>query len=507
MTDFSDFAEAARAVVDPTTSPTDLAAIAEAQPGLWAQVASHPAAYPELLAWLDSVGDTTVKAAIAAHHPSAYQTQQFAPAPAPQPMPQPMQQQPYQQAYQQPMQQPYQPPMQQRTQGWQPAPQKQSFLASTKGRVILISAAIVVVLVVVIALVINYAVLVPQRNIEVDFNDSVAAYQQVQTDLNTQLDAAKTTASSFTDDTLTDATTLSSLNDKIQQASAAVAQPVPAMASSTSDIQQQVTTLDNQSQSMHQLIDDLAAGITSVQSSGLLWAKSTLTTAIGSANSTYTQYSYTTDTGALDALQSQIASAGQVLDTIDQVDPNMVVTVTNDAISALTDAQAAVVASAPTHCGDVTLPDGIDPMVCSGMPNTAISLPGVPDWGGMFQMPSANIGCYPTGNGVMCEIASHSWKMPSALMQACQNSDAGQQVACDGSIIMLDDGVVGVYAHGDVPQWQAAKMEGAKIPTLTYGNVIDYTPAACLSASSGLTCWDVDTHHGFKVSQSKIQYW
>ena len=66
MIDYSEFARAARAVVDPNTPAADLANIAELQPGLWAQVAGHPNAYPDLLTWLDSVGDTPVKVAIAA---------------------------------------------------------------------------------------------------------------------------------------------------------------------------------------------------------------------------------------------------------------------------------------------------------------------------------------------------------------------------------------------------------------------------------------------------------
>jgi len=497
MTNFSDFAEAARAVVDPTTSPSDLAAIAEEQPGLWAQIAGHPAAYPELLAWLDSVGDTSVKAAIAARRPEpsyyAQQTQQWTPEWAATPVQPTM-------VYPQPRQ----------TQAAQAAPApaaKQSFLESTKGRIILIASGAAVVLIVIIALIVNYAVLVPERDVEASFNTAVAAYQQAQADLNTQLTAANITASAFTADTVTDGTTLDSLNAKIQEATASAAQPVPVMASGTSEIQQQVNTLTTATAAMRLQIDDLNVDIGNVQSSGLLWAKSTLTSAIADANNTYSQYSYTTDTGALDALQTQITSAQQVLTSIDQVDPNTVVSVANDALSALSDAQAAVVATAPPHCGDVTLPAGVDPMVCSGLPNNTVTLPGVPGFGGMFQTPSKNIGCYPTGSGVICEVASHSWKMPSTLMAACNDNNTDQLVPCDASILMIDGGDVSSYAHGDVPQWADAKSQGLTIPSLAYGKVIDYTPAACLSASDGLTCWDTTTYHGFKVSQSKLLYW
>ena len=65
MADWSDVLAATRAVVDPSTSAEDLAAIAQAQKGLWVQIASHPNAYPALLDWLSSQGDESVRAAVA----------------------------------------------------------------------------------------------------------------------------------------------------------------------------------------------------------------------------------------------------------------------------------------------------------------------------------------------------------------------------------------------------------------------------------------------------------
>jgi hypothetical protein len=70
---WDDWAAASRAVADPGTPASDLAAIAAAQPGLRAQIAAHPAAYPGLLDWLAETGDAEVKAAVAtrrAGHPA-----------------------------------------------------------------------------------------------------------------------------------------------------------------------------------------------------------------------------------------------------------------------------------------------------------------------------------------------------------------------------------------------------------------------------------------------------
>ena len=70
MTTYDDLAQAAAALADPTTTSRDLMAIAQAYPSLWADVAGHPNAYPDLLSWLNTVGDDTVREAIAVRGPS-----------------------------------------------------------------------------------------------------------------------------------------------------------------------------------------------------------------------------------------------------------------------------------------------------------------------------------------------------------------------------------------------------------------------------------------------------
>ncbi|MCL1841105.1 MAG: hypothetical protein FWF75_05060, partial [Propionibacteriaceae bacterium] len=65
MTAFTDQPQAAAALGDPTTSPLDLMAIAQKYPALWGQIARHPNTYPDLLAWLNQVGDASVRQAVA----------------------------------------------------------------------------------------------------------------------------------------------------------------------------------------------------------------------------------------------------------------------------------------------------------------------------------------------------------------------------------------------------------------------------------------------------------
>ena len=64
MTTYDDLAQAATALADPTTTPRDLMVIAQTYPSLWVDVAKHPHAYPDLLSWLSSVGDDSVREAV-----------------------------------------------------------------------------------------------------------------------------------------------------------------------------------------------------------------------------------------------------------------------------------------------------------------------------------------------------------------------------------------------------------------------------------------------------------
>ena len=62
MKDFSDINVALSAVGSPETTAADLAQLAHAQPSLWALIAAHPHAYPDLLRWLADNGDAATKA-------------------------------------------------------------------------------------------------------------------------------------------------------------------------------------------------------------------------------------------------------------------------------------------------------------------------------------------------------------------------------------------------------------------------------------------------------------
>jgi len=474
MTDFSDFDVAAQAVANPTTPANDLAAIVAAQPTLQAQVANHPAAYPDLLDWLAGFGTEDAREAAANRlGETAAAATILAPAPAPQ--------------------LPY------------PARQSHRLAWIIGGGVALIVA---------VALVLTFAVFLPNSNVDRNFNAAVAAYQQAQTDLAAELSAAQTVAGYSDPGALDAPNTLDKLNADIQGAQQNTTTPAPAMAQSTSEIRQQTSDLQAKTATMQTQLDTIKSDVQAVQASALAWAKAALTTAIADANQTYSQYSYSPDTASLSSLQDQVTQAQQVLDGLDQADPSTYTSVAQASISSLSNAQAAVVAAAPVKCGDLILPMGVDPMVCGGMPAGARTLPKVADSFPMFEMPSHNIACNTNGygepNAVNCQIKNHSWKFPSEFLHQC-NIDTDNQfnLACDPSMVILyTDGTVGMAEHSDTPPWNVAtQYYHAKLPVLQYGQTANFGSAACLSASDGVTCWNINNHHGYKINASHFYYW
>lgn len=96
MVDWSNPDYARAALADPRLPAAELAAIAAVQPGLWPQVATHPAAYPDLLAWLAAQGVPVPPRQPAPQQPQAMPM--AAPQPAPYGHPIPAQQPPVQEA-------------------------------------------------------------------------------------------------------------------------------------------------------------------------------------------------------------------------------------------------------------------------------------------------------------------------------------------------------------------------------------------------------------------------
>lgn len=171
----------------------------------------------------------------------------------------------------------------------------------------------------------------------------------------------------------------------------------------------------------------------------------------------------------------------------------------------------------PVCPSGITLPAGVDPMVCGGMPGEAISglkitAPDGTEAPG-FGLPGGDIGCdsedFGDGFGTECLGSNPTWTMPPDLVQACydanvDNPNAGQ---CQGGVIGLISGAPQVVMHGDVTPWQNALWSQGYIPVLQAGQVADLAPVACLSGGDSVTCWDTTTHHGFQMGQDRLIAW
>jgi len=495
MADFSDFTEAAGAVIDPRTTAAELAQIAELQPGLWAQVAGHPAAYPDLLQWLDEVGDTSVKDALAARHDS--KARQRVPV------------EPVEEVDDDPIpdepaitvdSKPSRPPAS------RPAKPK-SFWASRNGRFAMYGGG-ALVLIVAVALIVVFAVSRPMDTAKTAFDSAVNAYQQAQTDLASEVTVAQTVAQGVNTDQISDATTLDALNSQITAAQTASTVVAPTMASSRAVIEQQTATLLSDTQSLATQKQTLTDAVTLVKANQIAWAKDTLTAAVSAAKDVLTQYSYSTDTKSMTGLQDQITTAQTMLDGIDQADASAVGDNVAKMVQSLSDAQQAVINAAPTKCGTITVPKGVDARVCKGMPAKAITtsvIVGDSLTLNMFQMPSGNMGCSDGYGPVTCEIKSFSWKMPTALITACQATNTSDVTCSTGDISLTD--TVELLVHEDQGPWAAAMAAKIKVPILQYGQVANLDTVACLSASDGVTCWNTSSHHGFKMSKVLFLYW
>ncbi|WP_019137602.1 DUF6636 domain-containing protein [Cellulomonas massiliensis] len=105
-----------------------------------------------------------------------------------------------------------------------------------------------------------------------------------------------------------------------------------------------------------------------------------------------------------------------------------------------------------------------------------------------FQLPSGNIRCAMSGDGVTCTIRNIAYDPPA--VPGC-NGETGHVVALN------EDGFAFVCVDGSAP----AVPEG---PVLEYGSQASVDGYTCRSASDGVTCTR-DDGTGFKLARAKWQ--
>ncbi|WP_433296954.1 DUF6636 domain-containing protein [Actinoplanes sp. CA-030573] len=106
-----------------------------------------------------------------------------------------------------------------------------------------------------------------------------------------------------------------------------------------------------------------------------------------------------------------------------------------------------------------------------------------------FNTPSKNIYCYLDDSAVRCDIVKATFLWPD------------KPAACEldwGGAVRLGNGKARVLCHGDT-------LIGTSKETLAYGTGVRSGSVECDSASTGLTCKDLDSGSGFTLSQARYR--
>lgn len=116
---------------------------------------------------------------------------------------------------------------------------------------------------------------------------------------------------------------------------------------------------------------------------------------------------------------------------------------------------------------------------------SATPTPGPPS----FRLPSANIACDMTADGVTCTIASITFTPPP--VEGCTGTV--------GHVVTLDADGVAIPCVEDPPPGVA----GPDVPVLFYGSSSQVGGYTCTSATNGVTCTDADGT-GFRLARGSL---
>jgi hypothetical protein len=104
-----------------------------------------------------------------------------------------------------------------------------------------------------------------------------------------------------------------------------------------------------------------------------------------------------------------------------------------------------------------------------------------------FQTPTRNIGCVISGETARCDIVRRSWSLPPRPASCPPVVNFGQGVEIEGAT------AAHLVCAGDT----ALNPSDAR---LAYGTASSVGPFQCVSRSTGLTCTNTATRHGFMLS-------
>jgi hypothetical protein len=104
-----------------------------------------------------------------------------------------------------------------------------------------------------------------------------------------------------------------------------------------------------------------------------------------------------------------------------------------------------------------------------------------------FESPSRNIGCVVLDGTARCDINHRDWSPPPHPSSCSNEVDFGQGLVVSGS------GPAQFVCAGDTAMDPSA-------PKLAYGSESVEGSFKCASATTGMTCTNTDTGHGFFIS-------
>jgi hypothetical protein len=106
-----------------------------------------------------------------------------------------------------------------------------------------------------------------------------------------------------------------------------------------------------------------------------------------------------------------------------------------------------------------------------------------------FQTPSHNIGCMLIGGVARCDIRARTWSPPPHPASCSHEVDFGQGLEVGAS------GPAGFVCAGDTALDPSASV-------LPYGTRSVFGQFSCVSRTTGISCTNTSTGHGFEMSRS-----
>ena len=138
----------------------------------------------------------------------------------------------------------------------------------------------------------------------------------------------------------------------------------------------------------------------------------------------------------------------------------------------------------------------------------------------MFSTSGQQVGCWQDEQGTTCEAVGFTGDTDE-FVKAVWPGDPSD---CDGhpspcgfdfhGPTIKPDGSLGGWFQLNVSspwdEWAFPYVVGqVRNPpgVVPDGQTVNFGTAACLSATDSATCWDINTHHGFQISQAALVYW